>query len=57
MSDKIVTLKSLRPPAGQAESLGDKQQAKTPEGKLALARYYQIMRRLEQETDELVRMW
>jgi hypothetical protein len=52
MSDKIVTLKSLQPPKGQAESVGAKEEAKTPEGKLALARYYQIMRRLEQETDE-----
>ena len=52
MSDNIVTLKSLRPPQGQAESAGDREEAKTPEGKLALARYYQIMRRLEQETDE-----
>ena len=47
MSDKIVTLKSMRPPAGQAESANDREEAKTPEGKLALARYYQIMRRLE----------
>ena len=52
MSDKIVTLKSLQPPAGQAESANARDEAKTPEGKLALARYYQIMRRLEQETDE-----
>ena len=52
MSDRIVTLNSLRPPAGQAESVEAKEEAKTPEGKLALARYYQIMRRLEQETDE-----
>ena len=34
MSDKIVTLNSLRPPAGQAESVGDKQESKTPEGKV-----------------------
>ena len=52
MRDRIVTLNSLRPPQGQAESAESNPEAKTPEGKLALARYYRIMQRLEQETDD-----
>jgi predicted phosphodiesterase len=52
MRDRIVTLNSLRPPQGQVESTESNTQANTPEGKLRLARYFQIMQRLERETDE-----
>lgn len=47
--NRIVTLDSMKPPEGQAESLPE---AKTPEGQLRLARYFQIMERLQQETDD-----
>jgi hypothetical protein len=49
---KVVTLASLRPPQGQKESVESTPQAQSPEGKLRLARYRQIMERLQQETDE-----
>ena len=51
--DKVVTLESLKPPQGQAESAAEAMpEAKTPEGQLRLARYLQIMERLQQETDD-----
>jgi hypothetical protein len=50
--NKVVTLASLQPPQGQAESANAAPEARTPEGQLRLARYLQIMERLQQETDE-----
>src|SRR5262245_14166394 len=47
---KIVTLKSLElPPTDGLESLP----RETPESRLALARYYQVMERLRQATDDV----
>ena len=55
--DAIVTLKSLTPKRNpnesESESMEALPEAKTPEGKLRLARYEQIMQRLQQETDEV----
>ena len=50
--DKVVTLASLQPPKGQSESVESVPEASSPEGQLRLARYRQIMERLQQETDE-----
>jgi calcineurin-like phosphoesterase family protein len=48
---KVVTLASLMRRQSQAEADEIVPEAKTPEGQLRLARYYQIMERLQQETD------
>jgi len=49
--DKIVTLKSLELP--MTESIAGPAQAETPESQLAMARYYQVMERLRQETRDV----
>jgi hypothetical protein len=50
--NKVVTVASMQPPPGQAESAKTAPEAQTPEGQLRLARYLQIMERLQQETDD-----
>jgi hypothetical protein len=47
---KVVTLASMKPPQAQAESREDLDLMNSPKGKLAVARYSQIMQRLRQET-------
>jgi len=49
--DKIVTLKSLELP--MTEGLAAPAQAESPGGDLAMARYYQVMERLRQETRDV----
>jgi predicted phosphodiesterase len=49
---RIVTAKSLQPPAAAGSEAEAPADAKTPEGQLRLARYSQIVQRLQQEADE-----
>ena len=49
---KIVTAASFQPPAIQPAESEANPQASTPEGQLRLARYSQIIDRLQQEADE-----
>jgi hypothetical protein len=55
--DSIVTLKTLTPKRNPGESESESMEAlpeaQTPEAKLRIARYQQIMERLEQESDEV----
>jgi hypothetical protein len=55
--DAIVTLKTLTPKRNASESDGESMEAlaeaQTPEAQLRIARYQQIMERLEQESDEV----
>ena len=55
--DAIVTLKTLTPKRNPSESDSESMEAlpeaQTPEGKLRIARYQQIMQRLEQESEEV----
>lgn len=53
LSQKIVTAKSLQPPAFQAGESESIPEMGTDEGQLRLQRYAQIMERLQQEGDEL----
>ena len=53
LRDKIVTLASMRPTRAQAESQENVPEANTPEAELKIARYYQIMQRLQQETEDI----
>lgn len=51
--NRIVTLESMQPPQAEAlESVGAREMVDTPGSRLTVARYYQIMQRLRQETDE-----
>ena len=55
--DTIVTLKTLSPKRNpnesESESMEALPEAQTPEGRLRIARYQQIMQRLEQESEEV----
>jgi len=50
--EKIVTLNSLQPPETEGLESAGRAGEETPASQLALARYYQIMERLRQETEE-----
>ncbi len=50
--EKIVTLNSLQPPETEGLESAGRAGEETPASQLALARYYQIMERLRQETQE-----
>ena len=50
--EKIVTLNSLQPPDTEGLESAGASAEETPASRLALARYYQIMERLRQETKE-----
>ena len=50
--DTIVTLSTLRPSARAQSEAADEQDALTPEDELRMARYQQIMARLQQETEK-----
>ena len=49
---EIVTLNSLQPPETEGLESAGRAGEETPASQLALARYYQIMERLRQETQE-----